>query len=83
MPNSNENTSRDLPISLQGIETILLFLNEKDKKASSIRNISEQTGLSMRVVKNILLQLERFTQVERFIESSKLVFIECFLNTRN
>jgi len=73
MPNSNENTSRDLPISLQGIETILLFLNEKDKKASSIRNISEQTGLSMRVVKNILLQLERFTQVERFIEKNNIL----------
>ena len=73
MPNSNENTSRDLPISLQGIETILVFLNEKDKKASSIRNISEQTGLSMRVVKNILLQLERFTQVERFIEKNNIL----------
>ena len=73
MPNSNKNTSRDLPISLQGIETILLFLNEKDKKASSIRNISEQTGLSMRVVKNILLQLERFTQVERFIEKNNIL----------
>jgi len=73
MPNSNQNTSRDLPISLQGIETILLFLNEKDKKASSIRNISEQTGLSMRVVKNILLQLERFTQVERFIEKNNIL----------
>lgn len=73
MPNSNENTSRDLPISLQGIETILFFLNEKDKKASSIRNISEQTGLSMRVVKNILLQLERFTQVERFIEKNNIL----------
>ena len=60
-----DNPTRELPISLQGIETILLFLNEKDKTTSSIRNISEQTRLSMRVVKNILLQLEKFNQVER------------------
>ena len=67
MPNSmkKDNPTRELPISLQGIETILLFLNEKDKTTSSIRNISEQTRLSMRVVKNILLQLEKFNQVER------------------
>ena len=66
MPNSmkKDNPTRELPISLQGIETILLFLNEKDKTTSSIRNISEQTRLSMRVVKNILLQLEKFNQVE-------------------
>ena len=73
MPNSNENPARDLPISLQGIETILLFLNEKDKKKSSIRSISEKTGLSMRVVKNILLQLERFNQVERVVEKNKIL----------
>ena len=73
MPNSNENPSRDLPISLQGIETILLFLKEKDKKASSIRSISEQTRLSMRVVKNILLQLEKFNQVERVVEKNNIL----------
>ena len=73
MPNSNKNPTRDLPISLLGIETILLFLNEKDKNVSSIRSISEQTGLSMRVVKNILLQLERFTQVERIVEKNNIL----------
>ena len=67
MPNSmkKDNPTRELPISLRGIETILLFLNKKVKTTSSIRNISEQTRLSMRVVKNILLQLEKFNQVER------------------
>ena len=39
-------------------------MNEKDKKASSIRNISENTELSMRVAKNILLQLEKLNQIE-------------------
>lgn len=67
------NPTRELPISLQGIETILLFLNEKDKIPSSIRNISEKTGLSMRVVKNILLQLEKFNQVERIIEKNNIL----------
>lgn len=73
MPNSNNNSTRDLPISLQRIETILLYLKEKDKKASSIRNISELTKISMRVVKNALLQLERFKQVERFVEKNQIL----------
>lgn len=68
----NERT-RELPISLQGIEIILQYLNDKDKKASSIRNISDRTELSMRVVKNILLQLEKFNQVERFVEKNKIL----------
>ncbi|MHA2182430.1 MAG: hypothetical protein ACXAAH_13505 [Promethearchaeota archaeon] len=67
------NPTRELPISLQGIETILLFLSERDKTASSIRSVSENTGLSMRVVKNILLQLERFNQVERKLEKNNIL----------
>ncbi len=73
MPNPKENPIRELPISLQGIETLLLFLNEKNKKSSSIRNISGQTGISMRVAKNVLLQLERFNQVERFVEKNQIL----------
>lgn len=65
-------SSRDMPISLQGIEKILRFLNQT-KKLSSIRNISEKTEISMRVVKNILLQLEKFGQVERIVEENKVV----------
>jgi len=67
------NPTRELPISLQGIETILLFLNERDKTPSSIRGVSENTRLSMRVVKNILLQLERFNQVERVLEKNNIL----------
>lgn len=67
------NPTRELPISLQGIETILLFLKERDKTPSSIRSVSEITGLSMRVVKNVLLQLERFNQVERVLEKNNIV----------
>ncbi len=72
MPGKKKPT-RDIPISLQGIETILQFLNENYKEESSIRSISEQVGLSMRVVKNILLQLERFNQVERVVEKNKIL----------
>ncbi len=67
------NPTRDLPISLQGIETILLYLNEGEKKLFSIRNISERTGFSMRVAKNVLLQLERFNQVERVVEKNNIL----------
>jgi len=63
--------SRDMPISLQGIEKILRFLTQS-KKLSSIRSISENTEISMRVVKNILLQLEKFGQVERIVEENKV-----------
>ncbi len=68
-----EERIRELPISLQGIEVVLQYLNDKDKNASSIRNISERTGLSMRVVKNVLFQLEKFNQVERFVEKNKIL----------
>jgi len=70
---SKKDLTRELPISLQGIETILLFLNERDKSTSSIRKISEKTDLSMRVVKNILLQLEKFNQVERVLEKNNIL----------
>jgi len=69
----SKNPQRELPISLQGIETILLYMKEIDKKPSSIRNISSNTGLSMRVVKNILLQLEKFNQVERIVEKNNVL----------
>lgn len=64
---------RELPISLQGIETILIYLDEKNREASSIRNISKYTGLSMRVAKNILLQLEKFNQIERVVEKNNIL----------
>lgn len=64
---------RDLPISLQGIELVLKFLDENDKEPNSIRNISKNTELSMRVVKNILLQLEKFNQIERVIEKNNIL----------
>lgn len=67
------NPTRELPISLQGIETILLYLNERDQTPSSIRGVSKNTRLSMRVVKNILLQLERFKQVERVLEKNNIL----------
>jgi len=65
--------SRDLPKSLQGIELILIYLKERDKKATSIKNISDNTKISMRVVKNILLQLEKFNQVERVLEKNNIL----------
>ncbi len=68
-----DDRTRELPISLQGIEIILQYLSDKGKETSSIRNISEQTGVSMRVVKNILFQLEKFNQVERFVEKNKIL----------
>ncbi len=75
MPKLNEKDSstRELPISLQGIETVLLYLKNKNKKTVSIRKISENAGLSMRVVKNILLQLEKFNQVERVVEKNNIL----------
>lgn len=73
MSRRTENPTRDLPISLQGIEKILQFLSDESKNTLSIRNISEYTGLSMRVVKNILFQLEDFNQVERVIEKNNVL----------
>ena len=68
-----EDQIRELPISLQGIEIILRYLREQDKDAQSIRNISKETNLSMRVVKNILLQLEKFNQIERVVEKNNIL----------
>ena len=73
MSNKKEKQIRELPKSLQGIEIILKYLNKKDKEPSSIRNISENTGLSMRVAKNILLQLEKLNQIERVVEENKIL----------
>jgi hypothetical protein len=75
MSNQKEkvNPVRELPKSLQGIETILIYLNERNKESLSIRNISESTGLSMRVTKNILLQLEKFNQIERVVEKNNIL----------
>ena len=71
--NEKSDPSRELPISLQGIEKILVYLDTRGKEASSIRNISDNTDLSMRVVKNILLQLEKFNQVERVVEKNNVL----------
>ena len=75
MSNFNEDSSptRELPISLQGIEKILICLNDNYKVSLSIREISKKSKLSMRVVKNILLQLEKFNQLERVIEGNNLI----------
>jgi len=73
---SDDNIDKDdsikLPKSLQGIEKVLLCLNETDDKNSSMRSIHRKTGLSLRVIKNILLQLEKFNQVERVFEGDSL-----------
>ncbi|MHA1273160.1 MAG: hypothetical protein ACTSQS_06950 [Promethearchaeota archaeon] len=58
---------------MQAIEVILQYLNQNDKKDFSIRNISENTHISMRVTKNVLLQLEKFNQVERIVEKNQLL----------
>jgi len=73
MSNKKKKQIRELPISLQGIETILVYMNAKDKEPCSIRNISENTGLSMRVTKNILLQIEKFNQIERVVEKNQIL----------
>ncbi|MBY9004626.1 MAG: hypothetical protein KGD73_11680 [Candidatus Lokiarchaeota archaeon] len=65
--------NRELPISLQGIEKILICLNDNYKVPISIREISKKSNLSMRVVKNILLQLEKFNQVERVVEGNNII----------
>jgi len=68
-----EDRIRELPKSLQGIEIILIYLNERNREPLSIRNISEKTRLSMRVTKNILLQLEKFNQIERVVEKNNIL----------
>ncbi len=73
MGNKKDSQIRELPKSLLGIETILLYLDKKNKELLSIRNISESTGLSMRVTKNILLQLERLKQLERVVVKNNIL----------
>ncbi|UCC20994.1 MAG: hypothetical protein JSV62_06845 [Promethearchaeota archaeon] len=73
MSNKKDHQIRELPKSLQGIESILNYLDKKNKELSSIRNISENTDLSMRVTKNILLQLEKFNQIERITEKNNIL----------
>lgn len=68
-----DQSIRDIPKSLQGIELVLRYLSTRKKKATSIRNISNSTGLSIRVVKNVLLQLEKFNQIERVLEKNNVV----------
>ncbi len=62
---------REIPISLRGIENILRVLNDTLKEPSSIRQISVETDLSMRVTKNILMELENLKQVEQIIEEGQ------------
>jgi hypothetical protein len=69
----NKDSTKNLPISLQGIETILIHLYNRDKKPTSMRKISESTSVSIRVVKNVLLQLEKFNQVERVTEGDNII----------
>ncbi len=73
MGEKKESQIRELPKSLLGIETILLYLDKKNKELLSIRNISESTGLSMRVTKNIILQLERLKQLERVVVKNNIL----------
>jgi len=73
MSNKKERQVRELPKSLQGIEVILNYLNEKVNEPFSIRNISENTRLSMRITKNILLQLEKLNQIERVLEENQIL----------
>ncbi len=73
-PSKKESSQRDLPISLQAIETILRYLNKKNRdELVSMRNVSRNTDLSMRVVKNVLLQLKNFNQVETVIEENQIL----------
>jgi hypothetical protein len=67
------DSTKNLPISLQGIETILIHLYNRDKKPTSMRKIGENTDMSIRVVKNVLLQLEKFNQVERVTEGDNII----------
>ena len=64
---------REIPISLRGIENILRVLNNTLKEPASIRQISVETDLSMRVTKNILLELENLKQVEQIVEEGQIV----------
>lgn len=70
--NQPENT-KDIPISLLGIEKVLIFLNNNENTLFSIREISYKVKLSTRTVKNILLQLEKFNQVKRVLEKNNVI----------
>jgi DNA-binding MarR family transcriptional regulator len=70
---AKQDPVKNLPISLQGIETILIHLYGRDKKTTSMRKIAEKTDMSVRVVKNVLLQLEKFNQVERVTEGDNII----------
>ncbi len=63
---------RELPISLRGIEDILRVLHKTLKEPSSIRQISIEADLSIRVTKNILLQLEALKQVQQHVEEGQV-----------
>ncbi|MHA1797270.1 MAG: hypothetical protein ACTSVY_02380 [Candidatus Helarchaeota archaeon] len=73
MTPKDQEKIREIPISLRGIESILHVLNNELREPSSIRQISERTGLSMRVAKNILMQLENLKQVERVVEKGQIL----------
>ncbi|MHA1474336.1 MAG: hypothetical protein ACTSRX_02105 [Promethearchaeota archaeon] len=73
MTPKDQEKFREIPISLRGIESILRVLNNELKDPSSIRQISEISGLSMRVAKNILMQLENLKQVERVVEKGQIL----------
>ena len=64
---------REIPISLRGIETILRVLDNTLKEPSSIRQISVETDLSLRVTKNILLELENLKLVEQIVEEGQVL----------
>ena len=64
---------REIPISLRGIEIILRILNNNLREPSSIRQISKETGLSMRVTKNILSELENLKQVKQVVEKGQIL----------
>ncbi|TXT55049.1 MAG: hypothetical protein BAJALOKI2v1_700014 [Promethearchaeota archaeon] len=73
-PSKKSSSQRDLPISLQGIEIILRYLNQlTENNLLSMRNISRNTDLSMRVVKNVLIQLETLNLVKRVVEKNKVL----------
>lgn len=71
--NKDKEAIRNLPKSLQAIEIVLRNLYDKEDELSSIRNVSDATGLSMRVVKNALIQLENFNQVKKVIEKNNVL----------
>lgn len=64
---------RDIPISLRGIENILRVLQNTLKEPSSIRQISVEADLSLRVTKNILMELENLKQVQQIVEMGQVV----------